>query len=69
MKSDKEIQKIIDRIRKIDINDENIAQESVATLIELNLEIRNLLLKKNNKKHKTDPTKLKHGDILIGEKE
>lgn len=68
MKSDKEIKEFIKRVKQGLPDDETIGRDIVVTLLEEVLEIRKCL-NKPVCKCKTDPTKLKKGDILIGGKE
>lgn len=61
--SNKDIEKIIKKVKN---NKEEAMLEYCVALLTLTLEIRNNIQKDNQCKCKTDPLKLKKGDVLIG---
>lgn len=65
MKTDKKIKDLIKMIKNGCVEDENLEKEVIATILEEILEIKKLF-NKQLCKCKTDPTKLKKDDILIG---
>ncbi len=63
-----DMKKLIKRIKKDDLNDEQLLKDVMITLL-IKVDQIYKLLNKPSPNCQTDPFKLKDGDILIGENE